>query len=203
MFSRSKCQIRNISNVQSVIFYNFDFNQTSGSRSTLICSLIASHPCLTTFESHCQSRCHNNLWFAWLPQVLGRPVYFRSHSPWKEFWHPPHGYGKRPYFLPFLLTPSVKRMFWSIFLSLRCAAMPGCASVSYECTNFMFCTLSALFCICPQIFRISPAIWNIGVGPNFFPAQNFSNLKLYNFCSTVKYKLHRGQFGTCFDFPVE
>ena len=61
MFSRPKCQIRNISNVDPVIFYNFDFDQTSGSRSTLICSLIASHPCLTTFESHCQSSFHNHL----------------------------------------------------------------------------------------------------------------------------------------------
>lgn len=37
-----------------------------------------------------------------------------------------------------------------------------------------------LFCICHQIFCISPAIWNIGVGSNFFLAQNFSNLN-WNF----------------------
>ena len=114
MFSRPKCQIRNISNVDPVIFYNFDFDQTSGSRSTLICSLIASHPCLTTFESHCQSSFHNHLWFARLPQVLGRPVYFRSHSPWKEFWSPPPRVWQKTILSPFFTLPLNQELkLWS------------------------------------------------------------------------------------------
>ena len=62
--------------------------------------------------------------------------------------------------------------------------MTGCASVSYFCTNFMFCTTSVLFCICAINFlafvRSTSWIWNIGVGSNFFRAQNFSNFN-WNF----------------------